>query len=109
MKDDGIYVEPVPKRITITNRLQQAFLALVGERDAVVDWLFSQLNLETADRMAANSALAKARAEITSLTASLDDAHSEVSRLCGEKHARDTVIHEAIGVLERLHRQEAGK
>ncbi len=47
-------------------------------------------------------------ARIASLTASLDDAHREVSRLTGEKHARDTVIHEAIGVLERLHRQEAG-
>ena len=47
-------------------------------------------------------------ARLASLTASLDDAHREVSRLTGEKHARDTVIHEAIGVLERLHRQEAG-
>lgn len=48
-------------------------------------------------------------AQARSLRASLDDAHREVSRLTGEKHARDQVIHEAIGVLERLHRQEAGK
>lgn len=47
-------------------------------------------------------------ARIASLTASLEDAHREVSRLCGEKHARDTVIHEAMEKLGSLHRQGNG-
>ena len=46
---------------------------------------------------------------IASLRASLDDAYREVARFSGEKRARDEVIHEAIEVLGRLHRQEAGK
>lgn len=48
-------------------------------------------------------------ARITSLQASLDDAHREVSRLTGEKHARDQVIHEIAEKAASLHRQEAGK
>lgn len=46
---------------------------------------------------------------ISSLRASLDDAYREVARFSGEKRARDEVIHEAAEVLQRLHRQEAGK
>lgn len=49
------------------------------------------------------------RDQIASLQASLDDAHAEVSRLSGEKRARDEVIHAAAEALGRLHRQEAGK
>lgn len=49
--------------------------------------------------------VATLEARIASLQASLDDAHREVSRLTGEKHARDTVIHEAIEKLGSLHRQ----
>lgn len=45
------------------------------------------------------------QARNASLQASLDDAHREVSRLTGEKHARDTVIHQGIEVLQSLHRQ----
>ena len=44
-------------------------------------------------------------ARITSLRASLDDAHREVSRLAGEKHKRDVVIRQAVEVLESLHAQ----
>ena len=46
---------------------------------------------------------------IASLRASLDDAYREVARFSGEKRARDEVIHDAIEVLGRLHRQEAGE
>ena len=82
---------------TWRDRLANACAALCG----VDNWLLE----EVTQRIEPTVTL---EARIASLTASLEDAHREVSRLCGEKHARDTVIHEAMEKLGSLHRQGNG-
>jgi hypothetical protein len=75
-------------------------------------WLREMLTLPDLRSEQLHQALIDVRdreARIGSLTASLEDAHREVTRLSAEKHARDMVISEAMEKLVSLHRQEAGK
>ncbi len=49
------------------------------------------------------------RAQLASVTASLEDAHKEVRRLSAEKHARDDAIRKAMAVLDEPYKPVALK
>lgn len=61
------------------------------------------------DKWAVDITMAELRrrdATITSLRASLDDAYREISRLSGEKHARDVALRRVIEAAESVHEGE---
>lgn len=70
----------------------------IGCDETVVETLTRQAKLIT-----------KVDAQNRSLQATINDQANEVSRLTGEKHARDQVIHEIAEKAASLHRQEVGE
>lgn len=79
------YVEPRPKLIPWSKRWRGALQALRGEE-------YPLLAATSDDLEAALGLVRRSDVEITSLRASLDGAYREISRLTGEKHARDVAL-----------------